>query len=171
MKSGKNVTATDVFGIKNKTPKQIAKFLLASMLTGAVGLGSFWLLSRIDTFDQYPYGREIWLMSAEAVSVLFSCVFSFLVNKRFTFKQRGKKHGLLLYILYYVVTTPLGGLLIISLVNKGMPPVLAKVVKMCINVVLDFLYCKFIVFTPTKKEEYTEDKSDNMSNNVKNIKE
>jgi putative flippase GtrA len=161
-KSGKNITATDVLGIKSKTPKQIAKFLLASMLTGAIGLGSFWLLSHITVWDRYPFGKEIWLMTAEAVSVLFSCIFSFLVNKRFTFKQRGKKHGLLLYILYYVVSTPLGGLLIVALVKQGMLPVLAKIIKMCINVVLDFLYCKFVVFS-TAQQENAKDKSDNLS--------
>ncbi len=39
----------------------------------------------------------------------FDLYFQFLLNKRYTFSFRSVKGGLLLYLLYYAVTTPLGG--------------------------------------------------------------
>lgn len=87
---------------------------------------------------------------SEMLSVVLTCTFSFLLNKRYTFSFRSVKGGLLLYLLYYALTTPLGGIMIVALIKRGWQPILAKLLKMVINFVLDYLYCKLIIFKGKK---------------------
>ena len=96
---------------------------------------------------------DLWLFFSEMLSVVLTCTFSFLLNKRYTFSFRSVKGGLLLYLLYYAVTTPLGGIMIVALIKRGWQPILAKLLKMVINFVLDYLYCKLIIFKGKKIKE------------------
>ncbi len=153
-KSEREETSTaSVMGMTPKTPKQILRFFINATITGGMALGSFWLLSKLSPFGDSQRAIGLWLMLAEAVSVLLSCVCNYLLNRRFTFRYSGNKYGLLLYVLYYAVTTPLAGLLIVWFVNKGLTPAVAKLIKMAINTVCDFLFCRFVVFKARKKSK------------------
>ena len=76
--------------------------------TGLIGIGTFTLLSKLNPFVQDAgIAFDLWLFFSEMLSVVLTCTFSFLLNKRYTFSFRSVKGGLLLYLLYYALTTPL----------------------------------------------------------------
>lgn len=148
-------TATQASAPADKKPKksfkEVVLFFLVSASTGILGIGTFALLSWLNPYDPAagsPF--DFWLFFSELISVVLTCTFSFLLNKRYTFSFRSVKGGLWFYLLYYAVTTPLGGIMIVALVKAGWPPILAKLLKMVINFVLDYLYCKFIIFKGKK---------------------
>lgn len=129
------------------------RFALVSSITGLVGLGSFALLVMIfrDFISLVSY--DVGVVVAEFVSVLFSCVCSFFLNKKFTFRDRNARRlGILLYILYYAVTTPLASWAILWLNKAGINIILCKIIKMTVNLVLDFLYCRYFIFKYIKKK-------------------
>lgn len=148
-------TATDVIeqaaGKKRKSVKEVLLFFLVSAGTGLIGIGTFTLLSKFNPFEQSAgISFDLWLFCSEMLSVVLTCTFSFLLNKRYTFSFKSVKGGLLLYLAYYVITTPLGGIMIVALIKNGWLPILAKLLKMVINFVLDYLYCKLIIFKGKK---------------------
>ena len=97
-------------GKKKKSVKEVLLFFLVSAGTGLIGIGTFTLLSKLNPFVQDAgIAFDLWLFFSEMLSVVLTCTFSFLLNKRYTFSFRSVKGGLLLYLLYYAVTTPLGG--------------------------------------------------------------
>lgn len=139
---------------KKKSVKEVLLFFLVSAGTGLIGIGTFTLLSKLNPFVQDAgIAFDLWLFFSEMLSVVLTCTFSFLLNKRYTFSFRSVKGGLLLYLLYYALTTPLGGIMIVALIKRGWQPILAKLLKMVINFVLDYLYCKLIIFKGKKIKE------------------
>lgn len=137
---------------RQKPKRNFWKFLLISSITGTVGLGSFSLLVLLfETLGEY-ISYEIGVIIAEYLSVLWSCVCSFVLNSKFTFRgQKARRLGILLYLVFYFVTTPLFGWMILALNKAGVYIVFCKVIKMTINVVLDYLYCRYFIFVVIKK--------------------
>ncbi|MEG2158410.1 MAG: GtrA family protein, partial [Clostridia bacterium] len=110
--------------MKKNKQVHIFKFLAVSTLTGLVGLGTFALLTNINIVWDTLFGIStgivtsdpFWITISEVVSVLFSSSVSFGLNKKFTFTgRRARRKGILLYLLYYLISTGLGALLIIYL--------------------------------------------------------
>ncbi len=147
-----NNNEVDKNALKGKKSFRFFKFLLVSCVTGVVGLGSFALLMLI--FDELilNVSHTVAIVIAEYFSVLWSCICSFLLNRKFTFRDRkARRMGIVLYILYYAVTTPLSSWLIIALNSVGIHVIICKLIKMTINVALDFLYCRYFIFKYIKK--------------------
>lgn len=135
-----------------KPRKNFWRFLLVSALTGTVGLGSFSLLVMLFEKLSGIIAYETGVVIAEYLSVLWSCVCSFALNSKFTFRGRkARRMGIVLYLIFYVVTTPLFSWMILALFRAGVHIVLCKVIKMTINVVLDYLYCRYFIFVVIKK--------------------
>ena len=104
---------------KKKSVKEVLLFFLVSAGTGLIGIGTFTLLSKLNPFVQDAgIAFDLWLFFSEMLSVVLTCTFSFLLNKRYTFSFRSVKGGLLLYLLYYALTTPLGGIMIVALKER-----------------------------------------------------
>lgn len=138
---------------KQKVKARFFKFMGISSLTGVAGLGTFALLIFIYDKGAKTIPYNIAVTVAEYVSVLSSCVISFLLNSKFTFTDRKAMNmGVFLYILFYMITTPLGAMLILYLNNLGLYIVLCKIVKMTINVCIDYVYCRFVIFRYIKKK-------------------
>lgn len=137
----------------NQKPKRnFWKFLLVSCITGTVGLGSFALLVSIFDSIRDVINYDIGIIIAEYLSVIWSCTCSFVLNSKFTFKGRqARRMGIFLYLAFYFVTTPLGSWMILALNNAGVYIIFCKIIKMTINVVLDYLYCRYFIFAVIKK--------------------
>lgn len=126
--------------------KQFLKFLCFSLGAGIIELVSFTLIT-------LEAEGEVWLLVAEVISVVLSCLFNFTLNRKYTFKAANNiVLGMLLYGAYYAVATPVGAMFIISLTRLGVNEFLAKAIKMLINFVIDFCYCKFFIFKIGKKK-------------------
>ena len=120
---------------------QFIRFLCFSLGAGVIEFVSFLLLSSIDS------GNETVLVIAEVASVVFSCLFNFTLNRKYTFQSANNiVLGMFLYGLYYLIATPVGASFIVWLTRCGWADWLAKATKMILNFILDFLYCKFIIF-------------------------
>lgn len=140
---------------KKFSAKRLISFGTVSAITGLIAMGGFLLLMHL--YDvllaSSALSRDWALVIAEYVSVIVSCLFSFSLNKRFTFPDRkARRAGIWLYILYYFVVTPLGAWLMVWLVNLSLPDYVAKLIKMTINLVTDFLYCRYFLFRYLKKK-------------------
>ncbi len=142
---------------ENQTPRmgsiqRILRYLLVGGFTALLSLGTFELVLGI--FDSFELSFENWqVFVAEIVSVIVACLFSFVINSKFTFNDRkARRAGIFLYILFYAVATPLGILFILWL-NRYIEWLwICKLVKMAINLVLDYTYYRFFIFAYLKKK-------------------
>ncbi len=124
---------------------QFLQFLCFSLGAGVIEFVSFLLLSSIGSRN------ETMLIIAEVSSVVLSCLFNFTLNRKFTFRSTNNiVLGMFLYGLYYLIATPVGASFIVYLTRCGWADWLAKATKMALNFVLDFLYCKCIIFRQAK---------------------
>lgn len=121
---------------------QFAKFLGFSLGAGVIEFLSFFLFGLIsDNLN--------WIVAAEIISVVLSCLFNFTFNRKYTFKNSSNiVVGMILYGAFYAITAPLWALAMREVIaNIGTQyELLVKAVKMILNFVLDFLYCKFVLF-------------------------
>jgi putative flippase GtrA len=137
---------------EQKPKRNFSKFLLVSCITGTVGLGSFALLVSAFENIQNIINYDVGIVIAEYLSVIWSCTCSFVLNSKFTFKGRkARRMGIFLYLAFYFITTPLGSWMIVALNNAGVYIIFCKIIKMTINVVLDYLYCRYFIFAVIKK--------------------
>lgn len=148
---------------QNKKPpmsalKRIARYLLVGGFTALLSLGTLQLVYSIFTsFDLFTDDWRVFI--AETFSVIVSCVFSFLINSKFTFEDRkARRAGIFLYILFYAVVTPLGSWFIlwlkniIPLADEMHRLIVSKLIKMVINLFLDYAYIRFFIFAYLKKK-------------------
>lgn len=127
---------------KKKGLKQALMFLCFSLGAGVIELVSFELLGLFSK-------NSTWLVMREIISVVLSCLFNFTLNRKYTFKSSNNIYiGMLLYALFYAISSPLWALAMKNVLEKvGMEyDTIVKLIKMLLNFVLDFLYCKFIIF-------------------------
>ena len=159
-----------------KSPKQqraprrrFWRFLLVSSVTGLICLGTFWLIQHwCQQSDRI--GEQAAVLIAEGVSVILSCIFSFLLNSKFTFTDRkARRMGILLYILYYVISTPLFAEMMVWLNGLGVHILLCKVIKMTINFAMDYLYCKYFIFRYIRRKYDAEAKADDIIQEIKEM--
>lgn len=124
--------------MEKKSVIQAIKFTLFSASAGIIQIGSFALFNEL-------FEWEYW--SAYLTSLVLSIVWNFTFNRRFTFKSAANVPIAMAKVFgFYLVFTPtstwLGNLAKASDVNEYI--VLA--VTMLCNLVLEFLFCKFVVY-------------------------
>lgn len=122
---------------KKKAVLQALKFTLFSAGAGIIQFGSFTLLYELASFPE-------WL--AHLIALTLSVLFNFTLNRKFTFKAANNvAFAMFLAGVFYLVFTPLSTIYM-KVVSQYINPYFAEISVMLINLVLEFLYTKFIVY-------------------------
>ena len=130
--------------MKKQNVIQILKFTLFSISAGVIQTVSFALL--YDVIHLF-----YWL--SYLVSLVLSVLWNFTFNKKFTFKSAANVPIAMAQVfLFYLVFTPLSLWLGQVAENGGVDGNIVFVLTLLANFILEFLYCKFVVY---KNQENT----------------
>lgn len=117
---------------------QVIKFTLFSASAGIIQVGSFALLNEVLTMRYWP---------AYLISLLLSIVWNFTLNRRYTFQSAANVPVAMAKVLgFYAVFTPLSTWLGDVADRAGANEYLILAVTMLSNFVLEFLFCKLVVY-------------------------
>lgn len=128
---------------------QMIKFTLFSISAGVIQLGTYTLFTEL-----FRWGH--WL--AYLVSLTLSVVWNFTFNRRYTFQSAVNVPKAMAKLLgFYAVFTPTSTWIGHLAVESGVNNYLVEILTMLSNFVLEFLFCKFVVYwkqenTRIKKE-------------------
>ena len=122
----------------NKAPLwQAVKFTLFSISAGIIQIGSFALLEIFIKDYWIPY----------LVSLILSILWNFTLNRRYTFKSAANVPVAMAKVFgFYLVFTPLSTYLGDLAESAGINDFVILIVTMLANFVLEFLFCKFVVY-------------------------
>lgn len=130
-------------GIENKmndNKKQLwqaIKFTLFSISAGIIQIGSFALLEIFITDYWIPY----------LISLVLSILWNFTLNRRYAFKSAANVPVAMTKVFgFYLVFTPLSTYLGDMAEGVGVNDFIILIVTMVANFVLEFLFCKFVVY-------------------------
>ena len=116
---------------------QAIKFTLFSMSAGIIQVASFAILEIFIKTYWIPY----------LVSLLLSIIWNFTLNRKFTFKSAANVPIAMAKILgFYLVFTPLSTYLGSLAEQAGVHDFIILALTMLSNFVLEFLFCKFVVY-------------------------
>ena len=116
---------------------QVVKFTLFSISAGLIQVGSFALMEIFIKDYWVPY----------LVSLVLSILWNFTLNRRYTFKSAANVPVAMAKVFgFYLVFTPLSTWLGHLAEGRGANDFLILVVTMLSNFVLEFLFCKFVVY-------------------------
>lgn len=116
---------------------QAIKFTLFSISAGLIQIGSFAILELFIEGYWIPY----------LTSLLLSILWNFTLNRRYTFKSAANVPVAMAKVLgFYAVFTPLSTWLGNMAAIAGAPEFLVLGVTMLLNFVLEFLFCKLVVY-------------------------
>ena len=122
---------------EKKSLWQAVKFTLFSISAGVIQIGSFALL---EIFIQ-----EYWI--PYLISLILSILWNFTLNRRYTFQSAANVPVAMAKVFgFYLVFTPLSTYLGNLAEGAGVNDFLVLVVTMVANFVLEFLFCKFVVY-------------------------
>ena len=122
----------------NKAPLwQAVKFTLFSISAGIIQIGSFALLEIFIKDYWIPY----------LASLILSILWNFTLNRRYTFKSAANVPVAMAKVFgFYLVFTPLSTYLGDLAEGVGTNDFVILIVTMLANFVLEFLFCKFVVY-------------------------
>ncbi len=128
---------------------RVVKFVLFSISAGVIEFVTFTLLNLI---PDNPY----WV--SYLIALVASVIWNFTLNRNFTFKSASNiPVAMLLVALFYLVFTPVSTILGNYLAEtKGWNEFIVTIMNMAANLILEYLYDRFIVFRKsidTKSEE------------------
>lgn len=116
---------------------QAVKFTLFSISAGIIQVASFAILEIFIKTYWIPY----------LVSLLLSIIWNFTLNRKFTFKSAANVPIAMAKVLgFYIVFTPLSTYLGNLAEQAGAHDFLILALTMLSNFVLEFLFCKFVVY-------------------------
>ena len=116
---------------------QAVKFTLFSISAGIIQVGSFALLELFIQTYWIPY----------LTSLLLSILWNFTMNRKFTFKSAANVPIAMAKVLgFYLAFTPLSTWLGNLAEAHGVNDFLILAITMVSNFVLEFLFCKFVVY-------------------------
>ncbi len=117
---------------------QVIKFTLFSISAGIIQVGSFTLLHEAAGLIYWP---------AYLISLILSIVWNFTFNRRYTFKSAANiPVAMTKVFLFYLVFTPLSTWLGDVADKNGINEYIILAVTLLSNFVLEFLFCKFVVY-------------------------
>jgi len=123
---------------KFKEVIRAVKFTLVSASAAAVQILSFTLLNELLHWNYW---------GAYLVSLLLSVLWNFTINRKITFKAANNiKIAMLLVLAFYAVFTPVSTILGNLAENSGVNEYIVLIVTMLSNLVLEFLYTRFVVY-------------------------
>ena len=121
-----------------KTLFQMLKFTLFSISAGIIQVSSFALLNDLLKMRYWP---------AYLISLLLSVIWNFTFNRKFTFKSAVNVPLAMSKVLsFYLIFTPLSTILGNYAEVAGINEYIILAVTMISNFVLEFLFCKFVVY-------------------------
>ena len=116
---------------------QALKFTLFSVSAGIIQIGSFALLEIFIKDYWIPY----------LISLVLSILWNFTLNRRYTFKSAANVPVAMAKIFgFYLVFTPLSTYLGDLAEKFGVNDFIILIITMLANFVLEFLFCKFVVY-------------------------
>lgn len=116
---------------------QAIKFTLFSVSAGIIQVGSFALLEIFIKDYWIPY----------LISLVLSILWNFTLNRRFTFKSAANVPVAMAKVFgFYLLFTPLSTWLGDMAEAGGVNDFIILAVTMLSNFVLEFLFCKFVVY-------------------------
>ena len=122
---------------KNKQIWQAVKFTLFSISAGVIQIGSFALLEIFIQDYWIPY----------LISLILSILWNFTWNRRYTFKSAANVPVAMAKVFgFYLVFTPLSTWLGNLAEGCGINDFVILIVTMLANFVLEYLFCKFVVY-------------------------
>ncbi len=114
------------------------KFTLISISAGIIQIGSFTLMYELCSL---PYSLSY------LVSLLLSILWNFTINRKVTFKSANNVKVAMLQLLgFYAVFTPTTMLLGQWVEGMGVHGIIVEAVTMILNFVLEFLFCRFVIY-------------------------
>ena len=117
---------------------QVIKFTLFSISAGILQVGSFTLLNELLEMRYWP---------AYLISLLLSILWNFTLNRRYTFRSAANVPVAMAKVLgFYAVFTPLSTWLGDVADRADANEYLILAVTMLSNFVLEFLFCKYVVY-------------------------
>jgi putative flippase GtrA len=121
----------------NKALWQAVKFMLFSISAGVIQVGAFAILELFIQDYWIPY----------LVSLTLSILWNFTLNRKYTFKSAANVPVAMAKVFgFYLVFTPLSTYLGSLAEKQGCHDFLILAVTMLSNFVLEFLFCKFVVY-------------------------
>jgi len=124
--------------MKNKVFWQSVKFTLFSISAGIIQILSFTLLNEVAKMDYWP---------AYLIALTLSVVWNFTFNRKYTFKSAANVPIAMAKVFaFYLVFTPVSTILGEMAENSGVNEYIVLAVTMLSNFVLEFLFCKFVVY-------------------------
>lgn len=123
---------------------QILKFTAFSISAGVIEVLAFALLNELLQWQYWP---------AYLTALLLSVLWNFTLNRRYTFQSAANIPIAMAKVLaFYLVFTPLSTWLGHLAETAGINEYIVLAVTMLSNFVLEYLYCKFVVY---RNQEYT----------------
>ena len=117
---------------------QAIKFTLFSISAGVIQIGSFTLINELLHWAYWP---------AYLTSLVLSILWNFTLNRRYTFKSAANVPVAMAKVFgFYLVFTPLSTYLGNVAEGHGVNDFLILAITMAANFVLEFLFCKFVVY-------------------------
>lgn len=139
--------------MKNNNFLQAVKFGLFSASAGIIQVGSFTLLNEVVLPNISIQNEKIMaLLSAEygvcyLIALTLSVLWNFTFNRRFTFKSAANIPVAMAKVFgFYLVFTPLSVWLGEFATGKGVNEYIVLALTMLSNMVLEYLFCKFVVY-------------------------
>lgn len=124
--------------MNNKNILQMIKFTLFSISAGVIQAGSFTVFNELFHWKYWP---------AYLVSLILSIVWNFTFNRRYTFKSAANVPVAMAKLFgFYAVFTPVSTYLGHLAETAGVNDYIILILTMLSNFVLEFLFCKFVVF-------------------------
>lgn len=116
---------------------QVVKFTLFSISAGVIQVGSFAIMELFIQDYWIPY----------LVSLVLSILWNFTLNRRYTFKSAANVPVAMAKVFgFYLVFTPLSTWLGDRIEALGVNDFIILIGTMLLNFVLEFLFCKFVVY-------------------------
>lgn len=129
---------------ENKNFWQMVKFTLFSVSAGIIQVISFAIFDELFKFDYWV---------AYLTALVLSIVWNFTLNRRYTFQSAANVPIAMAKVFgFYLVFTPLSTFLGDMADGAGVNEYIILALTMISNFVLEFLFCKFVVY---KNQEYT----------------
>ena len=123
---------------QKQTILQAIKFTLFSASAGIIQVASFALLNELIRWQYWP---------SYLISLTLSILWNFTLNRRYTFQSAANVPVAMAKVFgFYLVFTPLSTWLGQLAENAGVNEYIILAVTMLSNFVLEFLFCKFVVY-------------------------
>lgn len=123
---------------KTKEVIRAIKFVLVSASAAVVQILSFTLLNELVKCNYW---------CSYLVSLLLSVLWNFTINRKITFRSANNvKIAMLLVLAFYTVFTPVSTILGNYAENSGVNEYIVLIVTMLSNLLLEYLYTRFVVY-------------------------